>query len=372
MLAAALSVAGCGGQPFPTTQGHSAPATNGASTTPQTPKARLLAAAQRTSAEKTARIAMHMSFADAALTYDGSGLIDLTNQKMDLTLKMQSSEADDETIEFRIVNRVAYVDEQGQWTSQPFDGDPATSIVPDPATYVDYLQGISDDVRVDGHEPLRGVDTTRYMATVDLARAVEQTAKTPAQRALVQNALSLFGNLEIPVTAWVDAAGRLRKLNLTMDLSADAQKLGIDASVDPKIDVTTEFYDFGVPVSVVVPTGAISAKVAAADRAVQSDLRNALTAEKTVYTDGQTYNPDPTAMKQIEPSLGWGGKLSVTVAGGGGGQLQVVCMSEKSATGTTFSIADVALGPRAGTYFGKTGCPAPVNEVTVSALGSSW
>ena len=53
----------------------------------------------------------------------------------------------------------------------------------------------------------------------------------------------------------------------------------------------------------------------AQDRAAQSDLRNGLTAEKTFYTDTQSYSTDTTTagLKGIEPSLDWGGKLTVAV-----------------------------------------------------------
>ena len=105
-----------------------------------------------------------------------------------------------------------------------------------------------------------------------------------------------------------------------------------------------EFYDFGVPVAVAVPPGAISAKIADADHAAQSDLRNALTAEKTLYTDDQMYSTDAPTLKQIEPSLAWGTKLPVAIADADGEPAQVVCMSERSASGTTFAIADIATG----------------------------
>src|SRR5262249_45805585 len=48
------------------------------------------------------------------------------------------------------------------------------------------------------------------------------------------------------------------------------------------------------------------------DRTAQSDLRKGLTAEKTVYTDAQTYSTDTTTagLKGIESSLNWGGAIS--------------------------------------------------------------
>ena len=51
----------------------------------------------------------------------------------------------------------------------------------------------------------------------------------------------------------------------------------------------------------------------AQDRAVQADLRNALTAEKTIYTDNQAYSAKIAEMRSIESSLDWGGRLDVVV-----------------------------------------------------------
>jgi hypothetical protein len=102
----------------------------------------------------------------------------------------------------------------------------------------------------------------------------------------------------------------------------------------------------------------------------QSDLRNALTAEKTVYTDQQTYSADTKNMKSIESSLDWGGKLTVRVSS----DSQTVCLSEPDASGAISSIADVAAGPTAGTYYGHATCPDVPTAQTPLAQGweTSW
>ena len=65
-------------------------------------------------------------------------------------------------------------------------------------------------------------------------------------------------------------------------------------------------------IAIAIPTF-LGARQRAQDRAAQSDLRNGLTAEKTNYTDAQTYSAVAATMKAIEPSLDWGGKLTVVV-----------------------------------------------------------
>jgi len=127
-------------------------------------------------------------------------------------------------------------------------------------------------------------------------------------------------------------------------------------------------------IAIAIPTF-LGARQRAQDRAAQSDLRNGLTAEKTVYTDAQTYSNDTTTagMKGIESSLDWGGKLTVFVGDAvNTGDKGVVCLQEASKSGKTFAIADVAAGASAGTYFGKVACPGTPTPANVSALGTSW
>ena len=132
-------------------------------------------------------------------------------------------------------------------------------------------------------------------------------------------------------------------------------------------------------IAIAIPTF-LGARSRAQDRAAQSDLRNGLTAEKTVYTDSQVYSNDTTAtgvLKSAEASLNWGGldstktALNVTVGNSSVGTNDMVCLDEKSKSGTTFSIADIAAGPHAGTFFGRVACPA-ASETNWSGLGGSW
>jgi type IV pilus assembly protein PilA len=112
----------------------------------------------------------------------------------------------------------------------------------------------------------------------------------------------------------------------------------------------------------------LGARQRAQDSAAKSDLRNGLTAEKTVYTDTQSYSSDTAAggaLDSIEPSLKWGTDLTVSVGNVTGTDGNVVCLSQTSKSGTVFSIADVATGTSAGTYYNKGACS--VLPATVAA-----
>ena len=126
-------------------------------------------------------------------------------------------------------------------------------------------------------------------------------------------------------------------------------------------------------IAIAIPTF-LGARQRAQDRAAQSDLRNGLTSEKTYYTDNQAYTNDTTAggaLFSIEPSLKWGTALTVVVGNSSVGTNDMVCLAEKSKSGTTFSLADISAGPKAGTYYGKVTCPA-ATEANFSGLGASW
>ena len=71
-----------------------------------------------------------------------------------------------------------------------------------------------------------------------------------------------------------------------------------------------------------------------------------------------------------QSSLDWGGKLTVRVSSDG----QVVCLSESDASGAISSIADVAVGEQAGTYYGHASCPVhPTAQMPTSpGWESSW
>ena len=119
----------------------------------------------------------------------------------------------------------------------------------------------------------------------------------------------------------------------------------------------------------------VGARTRASDRATESDLRNGLTAEKTVYTDTQAYYLTSSAVKTAEPSLKWGTKLLVQV-GTNGAPNDTVCLSEQSASGAWFGIGDIetATGSAgAGTYYTQdTVDPCTTDAATIAGWPTKW
>ena len=108
--------------------------------------------------------------------------------------------------------------------------------------------------------------------------------------------------------------------------------------------------------AIAIPTF-LGARERAQNRAAQSDIRNALAAEKVFYTDEESYTGPVDAITSIEPSLEYSAAgdedfvgLDVRDAQASGDD-GAVCVSKQSKSGDEFSLLDVATGDNAGTYY---------------------
>ena len=120
----------------------------------------------------------------------------------------------------------------------------------------------------------------------------------------------------------------------------------------------------------------LGARQRAQDAGAKSNLLNDMTAEKTSYVDAQAYTNVVATLQGIEPSLTWvqgaavaTGNVGVVLGTGNGVAANLVCVEAISGSGTTFAMADIAVGANAGTYFAKGACSAA--EATVSG-GAPW
>ena len=141
----------------------------------------------------------------------------------------------------------------------------------------------------------------------------------------------------------------------------------------------------GILIAIALPTF-LGARSRAQNRAAQSDLRNTLVAAKTSYTDSNNYvGATTTGLASIEGSLtyitaasasGNAVPFSVSVATGAvNGQAdQAFGAARMSASGTCYSIKDVATsggagaGNTPGTWYGSPGTCDGATALTGSAL----
>lgn len=110
--------------------------------------------------------------------------------------------------------------------------------VTDPSQLLEALRSVAGDVEEVGSDDVRGVATTHYRATLDLARALDQV---PAGRSLLlghqlEEERAELG--DVPVDLWVDDDGLARRLVL------EVGDLGV---------LTVELFDYGQPVEIDVP-----------------------------------------------------------------------------------------------------------------------
>ena len=121
----------------------------------------------------------------------------------------------------------------------------------DPTGSLNFLRGVSDDVKEVGKEDVRGTETTHYTATVDLTKAAEQAP--PDVRDDVQQAAQQLGTSRLPVDAWIDEDGRLRRERFSIDLSKVQTPGGGGGVPGGTLTTTVELFDFGVDVEVSEP-----------------------------------------------------------------------------------------------------------------------
>ncbi len=123
----------------------------------------------------------------------------------------------------------------------------------------------------------------------------------------------------------------------------------------------------GILIAIALPTF-LGARERAQNKAAQSNLRNAIAAAKTHFTDGETYVGFNEAVGgAIEPSLTWEetdgvateGVVTINTA-----SATTIEMSTKSASGDFFCIKDVSTGP--GTTLGN------VDATGAAACAGGW
>jgi hypothetical protein len=227
---------------------------------------RIAAGADTTTAEQTARFASSIDSVggDDPVHVSAEGAVDFDNRALSLRMDLAGSLGDlagseGGRTEVRVVDGVFYIDlgdladEAGEltdgkrWLKLDLSGltgmlgdGAVSSESSNPVDGLDALRSVSSDVTEVGSETLRGVETTHYRATIDVAKAL---ADAPAG---ARDLLDRAATPTIPVEVWLDAQGRVRKYTMQVD----GTSVGTEGST---VAVTYEFFDFGAPVDVGAP-----------------------------------------------------------------------------------------------------------------------
>lgn len=234
---------------------------------------RLIAdSADATTAAGSAKVSMVMTTSGSSTPFmRAEGVTDQKTQSADLTMDI-SVAGQSEQLRVLTVNGVVYMDFGSALAAEGVSlpggkawisidpkavglstgaaaQDPSQGVNPD--GYLASLRGVTGDVTKVGSEAVRGVETTHYKGTLDLAKALDKVPS--AERAEVQKSLKTLGTGAIPFEVWIDAQGRLHRLTMTFDSSdMNLGSSGAQAIKGP-IALSMELYDYGAPVNVTPP-----------------------------------------------------------------------------------------------------------------------
>lgn len=251
--------------------GGSSSTRNSTSLSTRDPVRLVASSADAASNAKSARMSLSMSFASGARSgsFTADGAFDFPARAGTMTIDMSSLGLPGASgrIEMRMVDGVAYMDMSSlagaagsdlaqvlggkHWFKLDISGLAGPSSgsglgnlgMSDPSSMLDALRGVSNDVKQVGTDTARGVETTHYAMTLDMAKALE---RTPGQfRAQAGSALKTLGTGSIPADLWIDAQGRPRKLVVQLD--------SVRAPDVSAVAMTMELYDYGTAVAVQAP-----------------------------------------------------------------------------------------------------------------------
>jgi hypothetical protein len=267
---ASIGLAACGGGSSKSSAVSNAPATTttvarkvtgkltGGSATP---RATLLRAVTSTEAAKTAKMSMTISASGLPTPFNivSSGALDFGSGNAELTLEIGG--AGGSSVTERIVGGVLYMRTPAtSWQSIDMKslGVSSSSLSQsqsDPAQYLSYLAGVSDDVKVVGHDTVRGVATTKYHASIDMGRALTRSDIPSGLREKLTSLAPGFASLTMSSDVWVDDGGRARKMTVTIPLADLFKGSSLSSAISPGASETValEYFDFGTPVNVVAP-----------------------------------------------------------------------------------------------------------------------
>ncbi len=119
----------------------------------------------------------------------------------------------------------------------------------DPRDVLGALRAVTSEVETVGSEQLRGVETTHYRATVDPAELAKLTSgkdRTGTQ-SLVDRLSTQAGVGPVPVDVWLDAAGLVRKLSLSVEATEPS------TSRSSEVSMSFELWDYGRAVDIELP-----------------------------------------------------------------------------------------------------------------------
>lgn len=254
VLSAAV-LAGCGSSGSSSASGPSATggSPSAAGTPTQTPY-QIVAASTSKTASSNADVAIDGTIKAAAQTLPlkGMGVVDFQSKRAALTLTLpQVGELEVRTIGTTIYERLPAQLTRGAggkpWLKIDLaevakaTGGNAQQLSQlgqssDPAQSLKYLSAASDSVTTVGKEPVRGVASTHYKLTVDLAKSAQ---KSGLGQSAITSFKKLYGTTTFPMDVWIDAQGRATRVAYSLTTSAVSVAFNEEIYNFGKADIST-------------------------------------------------------------------------------------------------------------------------------------
>lgn len=255
--ALALLLTACGGQGG--TDGSGSTADGTGSTQGQSP-VQLVAAAAKNSSGKSAKISIDVK-TDAAgmsIPVTGTGTMDSAKGAMQLEISTEVPGMGALKLKQVLVDGTLYMsgfpgagDKWAKISTEELGalGGTGAGAVTDPADQLQMLTKVSDDVKAAGSAQVNGVKTTKYTGTIDLKKAAAASGQKAADAEKLAKQYEAMGLAAIPFEFYVDDAGLPARMVTTVNGQGQGQKITAVSTID--------FSDWGTPVTVTAPKGAV-------------------------------------------------------------------------------------------------------------------
>lgn len=230
---------------------------------------RIAQAPATTQQQGTARIATKLDMLGGAqdMSMTGEGAIEFESQRSTMTMDLGAVGAQTgmAKMEMRTDGRTIYMKLPNAqqlglptpWLKMDLDsmaglqglGQLSQMNNTDPTSSMEMLRGVADVEEI-GSEDIRGAATTHYRATIDIDKAIEDAPADMKKQ--LQTQFEALGSEAIPADVWIDDEGRLRRQDISMDLSK-AQGAAGGGQGPTEVKVSIEMYGFGTDVDVQPP-----------------------------------------------------------------------------------------------------------------------
>ncbi|MBC7375323.1 MAG: hypothetical protein H7323_15145 [Frankiales bacterium] len=246
---AALALTGC--------SGTDSPAPQAAASSDAAAVSLVQTAAQSTAETGSSKFALTSTTAIGGqnVTFSGEGAFDYTAKTGQLMFKVPGQgRSAGGTIEQRIVGPDLYLtlpQTPGTFYRLKVADVAGTSLggSTDPIASLRALEGVSAVSKV-GDEQVRGVQTTHFRGSYDVAQAIAKA--TGAAKTVLESTLGASSLKQVPFDAFLDGQGRIVRFEQQIELPASAATRG--QALTSK--TVLELFDFGTTVKVVAPPAA--------------------------------------------------------------------------------------------------------------------